>query len=220
MGGALWLQAAGFADAVWGVERVNDINIYSLLLGAFITLCVGLISFALSKFILFKTKLLWGEDYHSSEAIRLDSKTNVTNNIAGMRIYYLQVRGWEPARGVNIFLAGQFDRFEIVKRNKFSTSKVSHIFEKENNIIKVGRLEQKSLYQVKVILESGKSYSSIAIKSIEAENAIVEDQPLNPPRFSNYLLDAMRAVLSILGFAWLIGALFVMAKYAGEYLIK
>ena len=183
---------------------MNQIDISSLLIGALVTLVFGLISYALSRYILFKTRILWSDDYYNCHTVTLDRKEHGSNNFVVINSYLVAIKGWEAAKSVNVHLTGNFTLFEVKKIQLFGRDAVPYVHDKETNIVRIGRLENKKIYRIVIKLEGGSHEFIPSIKNIEAENVTVEKGIFAEPQLSDFWKNGAKTILAIWGFFWMI----------------
>jgi hypothetical protein len=172
---------------------MSQVNIFSIAIGAIVTIASGILLFLLNQYLLFKTRIIFPPSYNQDRiSLHFRKEKDDAMRYAGGLTTIIKVSGWKPARGVELFIDGDFDQFKI-------SPAVPFILNSERNSVSIGVLNV-GVYDVGVMNRDAGSQNFISIKGIESTDAVCIQRSLRrrsfefDPAWANLMFATMMIV--------------------------
>lgn len=148
----------------------------SLLIGALISIAVGVLIFFLTRIFFFKTKIYWPESFNQDNRSYFFSLNDKIYWTSSLKTFF-KVEGWEPARDVKITFEGAPEDITI-------TPNIPFMFNNERKQLEFDAINS-GVYEVAIIKKLNNEMNQILIKGISSSNATCSTKSLVKSRFKN-----------------------------------
>jgi hypothetical protein len=155
---------------------MGEMNIFSALIGAAVSIVTGLGLFFLTQVLLFQNKIKWACEEYGTVRFTHDDGTHKVLVFAS-NIALIQVRGWKPVRDVTLHMKGGVEEFEIVPEIPFKVAKENGVVDRVSiNAMNPGT------YNILIQKKASLIYDVISMSGVDAANATSEKRKMSKPQ--------------------------------------